>query len=83
MLKRMITRFKDKCGAVTVEALVSFVGFLFVIITILNVANYCRAQMVISNAVDAAAREMAQYSYFYEMSGMKKFNDYVNDNAGV
>ena len=83
LLKRMITRFKDKCGAVTVEALVSFVGFLFVIITILNVANYCRAQMVISNAVDAAAREMAQYSYFYEMSGMKKFNDYVNDNAGV
>ena len=76
-------RIKEKSGAATVEAIVSFTGFLFVIITILNVANYCRAQMVISNAVDAAAREMGQYSYFYNMSGMKKFNDYVNENAGV
>lgn len=83
MLKRFFERLKNKCGSVTVEALVSFVGFLFVIITILNVANYCRAQMIISNAVDTAAREMAQYSYFFDMTGMKKFNDYVNKNAAI
>lgn len=83
MLKRFFERLKNKCGSVTVEALVSFVGFLFVIITILNVANYCRAQMIISNAVDTAAREMAQYSYFFDMTGMKKFNDYVNENAAI
>ncbi|MCR4677314.1 MAG: pilus assembly protein [Lachnospiraceae bacterium] len=83
MLKRILKRLKEKCGAATIEAVVAFTGFLFVIVTILNVANYCRAQMVISNAVDAAARELAQYSYFYNMSGMEKFNNYVNENAGA
>ncbi|MBO4616442.1 MAG: hypothetical protein J5717_03760 [Lachnospiraceae bacterium] len=83
MLKRILNRLKEKCGAATIEAVVAFTGFLFVIVTILNVANYCRAQMVISNAVDAAARELAQYSYFYNMTGMEKFNNYVNENAGI
>ncbi len=83
MLKRILNRLKEKCGAATIEAVVAFTGFLFVIITILNVANYCRAQMIISNAVDAAARELSQYSYFYNMTGMQKFNNYVNENAGI
>lgn len=82
-LKRILNRLKEKCGAATIEAVVAFTGFLFVIITILNVANYCRAQMIISNAVDAAARELSQYSYFYNMTGMQKFNNYVNENAGI
>ncbi|MBO4618274.1 MAG: pilus assembly protein [Lachnospiraceae bacterium] len=83
VLKRLLRRFKDKCGAATVEALISFTGFLFVMVTVLNVANYCRAQMIISNAVDSAAREMSQYAYFYDMSGMTKLNKYVNENAEI
>lgn len=83
VLKRLFRRFKDKCGAATVEALISFTGFLFVMVTVLNVANYCRAQMIISNAVDSAAREMSQYAYFYDMSGMTKLNKYVNENAAI
>ena len=68
-------------GSATVEAIVSFSGFLFVIFTIINVVNFCRAQMLISNAVDTATKEITQYSYFYKMSGLQKFSKDFNDNA--
>lgn len=61
-------------GSAAIEAILSFVGFLFVIFTILNIVNFCRVQTLISNAVDTAAKEMSQYSYFYEISGLSKFN---------
>lgn len=72
---------KNKRGSATIEAVIAFTSFLFVILTLLNVANYCRAQMLISNAVDNAARQFSQYSYFYKMSGLQKFNDYIGKNG--
>ena len=63
--------------------MVAFTGFLSVIFTILNVVNFCRAQMLISNAVDTAAKELAQYSYFYKMSGLQKFDKAVKENADI
>lgn len=68
-------------GSATVEAIISFTGFLFVIFTILNVINFCRAQMLISNAVDTATKEITQYSYFYKMSGLQKFSEDIYANA--
>ncbi len=64
-------------GSATIEALISFSGFLFVIFTILNIVNYCSAQMMISNAVDTATKELTQYAYFYKMSGLQKFSEDV------
>lgn len=68
-------------GSATIEAIISFTGFLFVIFTILNVVNFCRAQMLISNAVDTATKEITQYSYFYKMSGLQKFSEGISNNA--
>ena len=59
------------------EAVIAFVGFLFVIFTILNVTNYCRAQMLISNAMDTVTKELTQYSYFYKASGLQKFGEEI------
>ena len=70
-------------GSATIEAIISFTGFLFVIFTILNVVNICRAQMLISNAVDTATKELTQYSYFYEMSGLSKFKDDADAQAKI
>ena len=70
-------------GSATIEAIISFTGFLFVIFTILNVVNICRAQMLISNAVDTAAKELTQYSYFYEMSGLSKFKGEMDAKAEI
>ncbi len=66
-------------GAVTVEAVVAFVGFLFVIFTILNVVNFCRAQVLVSNAVDTVTKELTQYSYLYNISGLQKFDSDIHD----
>ena len=80
MIKRTDNREK---GSATVEAVISFTGFLFLIFTILNVVNFCRTQMLISNAVDTVAKELSQYSYFYEMSGLQKFSDKMSGNAEI
>lgn len=81
-MKQMINRILQKirrrhAGSATVEAVVSFTGFLFVIFTILNIVNLCRAQMLVSNAVDTVTKELTQYSYFYQISGLRKFDQEI------
>lgn len=66
---------KNQKGSVTIEAVVSFTAFLFLIFTILGVINYCKVQTEVSLAVDNTAKELSQYSYFYKMSGLDKLND--------
>lgn len=73
----------DKKGSATVEAVVSFVGFILVIFTILGMARLCQAQMIISTSVDTAAKELSQYSYFYKMSGLQKFDKKLSSTAEV
>lgn len=72
---------KTENGSATVEACVAFTGFLFVLFTLLNVVNYCRAQMLVASAMDNAAKELSQYAYFYKMSGLQKFDSAVRENA--
>ena len=80
--KRFLQLKKER-GSATIEAVISFTGFLFVIFTILNIVNVCRAQMLVSNAVDTAAKELTQYSYFYEMSGLSKFKGEADAQAEI
>lgn len=68
-------------GSATLEAVVGFTAFLLAIFTILGMVNFCRAQMLVAAAMDAAAKEMAQYSYFYEMSGLRKLEGKLDTNG--
>lgn len=68
-------------GSATIEAVVSFTAFIFVIFTILGVINYCRVQSLVSTAVDNTAKELSEYSYFYKMSGLDKLNNSIEDVA--
>lgn len=83
MLKRLFMKVNKERGSATVEAVVGFTGFLLVIFTILSLVNLCRAQMLISSAMDNAAKELSQYSYFYEMSGLHKFSEALGEEAAV
>lgn len=83
MKKRLLNKLNTQCGSATVEAVIGFTGFLLTIFTILGMVNFCRAQMLVSAAVDTAAKELAQYSYFYEMSGLQKFEKQLDDNSQV
>lgn len=69
-------------GSATIEAVVAFTAFLLAFFTIIGVVNYCRVQMQISAAVDTAARELSQYAYFYDMSGLQKFDLALKKEAG-
>ena len=76
-------KIKSERGSATDEALISFTGFMFVIFTNLNIVNFCRVQMLISNAIDTTTKELSQYSYFYEMSGLQKFSKDIADNSTI
>lgn len=71
-MKHMINRILEKLkhsqsGSATIEAVVSFTGFLFVIFTILNIVNLCRAQMLVFNALGSAASSSEE-----EIRGLNK-----------
>lgn len=78
MIKRILEKYRhSQVGSATIEAVISFTGFLFVIFTILNIVNFCRAQMLVSNAMDTVTKELTQYSYFYQISGLRKFDQEI------
>ena len=81
MEKEHKCKFNNQRGSATIEAVIGFSVFLLTIFTILGMANFCRAQMLVSAAVDTAAKEMSQYAYFYEMSGLQKFEEQLDANA--
>lgn len=66
-----------RSGAATVEAIIAFSGFLFVIFTILNIVNFCRVQTLISNAMATVTKELTQYAYFYEITGLHKYDQSI------
>jgi hypothetical protein len=81
MEQKQCEKWGRQRGSATLEAVVGFTAFLLAIFTILGMVNFCRAQMLISAAMDAAAKEMAQYSYFYEMSGLRKLEGKLDTNG--
>lgn len=65
-------------GSITLESTVALTMFLFFFMTVFSIVNICRAQAIISMAVDQTAKEMSQYAYFYKMSGMQKLDEKIN-----
>ncbi len=63
-------RWNNQRGSITVEATISLTVFMFFIITILSLINVCRIQAKVAVAINAAAKEVSQYSYFYGLSGL-------------
>lgn len=73
---------KRQRGSITIEATIALTAYIFVIISILSFINICRAQMVVSLAVDATAKEMSEYSYFYGISGLESLADTLKNASG-
>lgn len=59
-------------GAVVVEGIISLTTFMFAIFTILSIVNICYIQARMSNALNSAAKEISQYSFFYYKFGIDK-----------
>lgn len=61
---------KNEKGAASIEATISLTIFVFVIMAIYMLINYCLVQSKVSYAINTTAKEMSQYSYFYHVFGL-------------
>lgn len=76
---------KNENGYIVVEAVVSFVLYLFLIMSILSLINVVVLQARIHNAITQAATSLSMYAYVLEITGaasaMSGF-DQSSDNTG-
>ena len=72
--RRLLTRFrsrrKTERGSVTIEACISVVTFMFVMLALLYLINVSRAQMLIQTAINKSALEISEYMYLYKVTGL-------------
>lgn len=71
---------KEK-GSVTIEATVSLTVFIFLFTAIYSIISFCIIQQKVSYAMDTAAKQIANYSYFYHLTGLKDREEGVYENA--
>ena len=69
---------KKERGSITVEAALFLPVFLMAFLTIYNLVYFARAQMLMQYAADQAAKEVAQYSYILEKTGILESLDNLN-----
>lgn len=61
----------DEQGAIVVEATLSLSAFMFFIVVVLSIVNICYAQSKIGVAVNSTAKEISEYSYIYDLTGLR------------
>lgn len=74
---------KSEKGAVVIEAAISLTMFLFAMLTIYSVYHICLAQARISAALNATAKEISQYSYIYDLTGLNEKQANLAANGGA
>lgn len=82
MEERKKRGLKREQGSAIIETVLCLTIFMVAIFTILSFINLCRAQAMISSAVDAAAKEMSQYAYFYHLSGLDSLEKSLVEETG-
>lgn len=76
-------REKKERGSAAIEAVVCLTIFISAIVAVLGFINICRAQAAVSGAVDAVAKEMSQYAYFYHIAGLDKLEQQIGANVSA
>lgn len=74
-------RKESERGAIIVEGIISLTTFMFTIFTVLSIVNICFIQSRMSVALNSAAKEISQYSYFYYKFGIDKLNQGLSEGT--
>ncbi len=74
---------KSENGAVIIEATLSLSFFMFAIITIYSMFHIGLAQARISSALNSTAKEISQYSYIYDMTGLNEKQEDIAAGGGA
>lgn len=70
-------------GAIIIEAALSLTFFMFALLTIYSMFHVCLAQARISAALNATAKEISQYSYVYDLTGLNERQANLAANGGA
>lgn len=69
-MKQMRRGKRYNKGSITIEASISLVLFVFLIVSFLGLINIARVQTKVGNALHLTALEISHLSYLYEISGL-------------
>lgn len=75
--------FKSENGALIIEATLSLSFFMFAIITIYSMFHIGLAQARINSALNSTAKEISQYSYVYDLTGLNEKQANLAANGGA
>lgn len=70
---------KQRKGVLTIEASIAYSIFLIVIVTILYIMRIVYTYGLIQHAAAQTAKELSQYTYIYQISGLSDMNQGVQD----
>ena len=73
-------KLKKQRGSASIEATVSLTAFIFVIMAIYAIVNFCIVQSKMATAIDTTAKEISQYSYFYHALGLQGLDAKLKEN---
>ena len=74
-------RKDNERGAIVVEATLSLTAFVFTIFTILTLVNVYFIQAKMSVALNAASKEISQYSYLYYALGINEYDANLSEGT--
>ena len=73
---------KSEEGAIIIEATLSLSFFMFAVLTIYSMFHVSLAQARIGAALNATAKEISQYSYVYDLTGLNEKQANLAANGG-
>lgn len=73
---------KSEHGAIIIEATLSLTFFMFALLTLYSMFHVCLAQARIGAALNATAKEISQYSYVYDLTGLNSKQANLAANGG-
>ena len=59
-------------GSLTVEAVLFLIPFMMAFLTLVNVARYAEAEMLIHHSITQTAKQISTYSYLLTKTGISK-----------
>lgn len=71
-MKKLNFRKSKERGSLTVEAVLFLVPFMLAFLTLLNVARYVEAEMLIHHSITQTAKQVSTYSYLLTKSEISK-----------
>ena len=82
-MDHMKQKVKEENGAIIVEAALSLSFFIFALIIVYSMVHFALAQARISAALNSTAKEISQYSYVYDLTGLNEKQANLAANGGA